>query len=173
LSSQAKTRSMVRKRWKGFHRSQFLAGKEECSSQRSRGSSIPSDNCVREELPIAYRRRSRPGAMNNYTLRWRQLTQLFPVTPYGLGSTQCESVRSIILRLAMQHTVTYTVLVNFLVQQHCVSKRRYKGFSEDFWRSLLFKSPLIQAAADATGHIEHYSMCVTCSERSHRLHEVH
>jgi len=50
--------------------------------------------------------------------------------------------------------VTYTVLINFLVQQHCALKVRYGGFPEGFWRSLLFESPLIQAVADATGQPE-------------------
>lgn len=95
-----------------------------------------------------------PPRIFNYLLCTLQSTQLFPVKLYGLGSTQCESVRSIILRLAAQHSVTYTVLINFLVPQHCALKVRYGGFPECFWCSLLLKSPLMQAVADATGQPE-------------------
>ncbi|MGF6875247.1 AraC-like DNA-binding protein [Paraburkholderia sp. MM5477-R1] len=82
---------------------------------------------------------------------YQALTDLYPMVPRGLGSSQCESVRSLICRLAVAHTVSYPTLVRYIIAKRCPSIKPWPTVLPTSWGALLFASPLIQAVADATG----------------------
>jgi hypothetical protein len=73
------------------------------------------------------------------------------MAPRGVGSSQCESVRSLICRLALAHTVSYRILIRYIVEKRSASSKNGELLSRDVWRSLLFAGPLIKEIADATG----------------------
>ncbi|MGF6447132.1 AraC-like DNA-binding protein [Paraburkholderia youngii] len=80
-------------------------------------------------------------------------TDLYPMAPCGLGSSQCESVRSLICRLALAHTVSHPTLIRYVIAKRCPSITPWTT-RHIHWGALLFASPLIQAIADATGNID-------------------
>lgn len=82
----------------------------------------------------------------------RVLTDLYPMVPFGLGSNRCESVRSLICRLAVAHTVSYPTLIRYIIAKRCPSIKPWSTVLPTSWGALLFASPLIQAIADATGN---------------------
>jgi AraC-like DNA-binding protein len=74
------------------------------------------------------------------------------MVPCGLGSSQCESVRSLICRLALAHTVSYPTLIRYIIEKRCPSMKPWPTVLPTSWGALLFASPLIRAVADATGN---------------------